>query len=183
MNIDDIRRLQRLGYTTDAYGQAITGGTQLAQSFRSKDAADFQADQLDVNAGNTRASAQRVAENEAERADLVASRALAVAAASGGGASDPGVVSIMAKMASEGAYRQQTALYEGNSRAVAMENAANAKRFEGKQARVNGALSAAGSIFGASTTLMKGEAKDASLFARFGMGAPVNTYGMDRGFD
>jgi hypothetical protein len=187
MDIEDILRLQRLGYKTDAFGQGVGAGNQFLQGFQAKQAADFQARQLDRNASNARATSQYAAENEADRAQLIASRALALAAASGGGASDPGVVSIMAKTAQEGAYRQQVALYEGESRAQAMELAADTRRYEGKVARNNGILNAAGSIFGATTTLMKGDAGNESLYKRFGMGAPTGpgtaSWGLDLGID
>jgi hypothetical protein len=48
--------------------------------------------------------------------DLVASRALAVAAASGAGVSDPTMVRVIANARGEGAVRAATALYEGQAR-------------------------------------------------------------------
>lgn len=82
--------------------------------------AKFQADQLRTNAGQVQASAQREAIDIDREAQLRASRALAVAASSGGGASDPTVINLIAQNASEGAYRKAVALYEGGEQARAM---------------------------------------------------------------
>lgn len=79
--------------------------------------ADFQSNQLRVNAGQAQASAQREAISIDRETQLHASRALAVAASSGGGASDPTVVNLLAQGAADGAYRKAVALYEGDDQA------------------------------------------------------------------
>lgn len=66
------------------------------------------------------AASQRQALEEHRQADLVASRALAVAAASGAGVSDPTVVDIISRTKGEGAYRAAVALYEGEERSRSM---------------------------------------------------------------
>ncbi len=82
--------------------------------------AGFQADQLRTNAGQAQAAAQREAIDIDRQVQLNASRALAVAASSGGGASDPTVVNLIAQSAADGAYRKAVALYEGDEQARAM---------------------------------------------------------------
>lgn len=60
------------------------------------------------------ASSQRKALNERRQAQLVSSRALAVAASSGAGASDPTVLDIQAGIQGQGEYNAMAALYEGH---------------------------------------------------------------------
>lgn len=91
----------------------------------------FEAEQLEQQAGQTVAASQRNAMEERRRANLAASRALAVAAASGGGASDPNVVRIIAGLKGEGSYRAGVALYKGEDEARKLRMAGKAKRFEG----------------------------------------------------
>lgn len=172
MNYDDMLRLSKAGYTLDATGQAVGAGLEFASGLQFADAASFQASQLRQGANAALATSQRQAVDQDRQTQLITSRALAVAAASGGGASDPGVVSIIARDAQEGAYRRQVALYQGEDRARALNLAADVKGYEGRSAAVNSGISAAGQIFSAGTTLMKGQIKDSSLKLRFGMGAP-----------
>ena len=134
-------------------GKALeAGGTLLGASGEAKQLRG-EADQLDEQAGRTRASSQRQAMEERRQARLVASRALAVAAASGGGADDPTVVNLIANTEGEGEYRALTALYNGNEDALGMEAQAKAKRREAKNVKTASYLKAAGSIIGAGSTL------------------------------
>jgi hypothetical protein len=181
---EDAIALKRTAVNIGLTGDLMTAIGAATHGLQTEDAADFQAEQLRANAGQAQASGQRRAADVDQRAQLVASRALAVAAASGGGASDPGVVSIMAGIAQEGAYRRSVALYEGDARAAALETAANGKDYEGDSARVHGLASAVGLVINAGTGYFKGRAATtlmeanagqqggASLFNRFGMGAP-----------
>lgn len=107
-----------------------------------------EARQLDAKAGTTRATSQRDAIEEARKARLLSSRAVAVAAASGGGVDDPTVLNILAGIEGEGEYRMNAALYGGEEEALGMEAAANARRREAKNVRKASKFSAAGSILG-----------------------------------
>ncbi len=173
MDMNDLMRINRTGYTLDAMGQAIGAGGELLHGMQYRDAAHFQAEQLRQGAENAIGSATLKAAEADRITSLQNSRALAVAAASGGGASDPGVVSLLAKNAEEGAYRRQVAMYEGQDRAQGMRLAADARDYEGKAGRVNAFENAAGSLFSATTTTIKGQAKD-SFYAKYGMGSPTN---------
>lgn len=86
--------------------------------------AQTMAAQLRQNANATRASAQRESINQQRQTQFMTSRAQAVAAASGGGASDPTVVNNIANIEGEGEYRRLTALYNGESQATGQENQA-----------------------------------------------------------
>lgn len=173
MDMNDLMRINRTGYTLDAYGQAIGAGGELLHGMQYRDAAHFQAEQLRQGAESAVGAATLRASEADRMTQLQNSRALAVAAASGGGASDPGVVSLLARNAEEGAYRRQVAMYEGVSQKQAMRLAADAKDYEGKAGEINSFENAAGSLFGATTTLMKGQARD-TLYAKYGQGSPAD---------
>ncbi len=174
--LDEIIDLNRSGYQADAFGQAFGAASHYRFGQQARQGAEYEAAQMRQNAGEAQASAQHAALDVDRQSQLIASRALAVAAASGGGASDPGVVSLMAKYAQEASYKKAVALYGGDERARAMNAQADAKQFEGKNVALNSDMVAGSQLFGATTTLMKGSAKDSSLYQRFGMGAPTNGY-------
>lgn len=79
-------------------------------------------------AGDERATSQRAASEERRRARLVESRARAVAANSGAGASDPSVLNLMADLSAEGEYRALTRMYEGETSAQSLEMEARERR-------------------------------------------------------
>ncbi len=174
--IDDIIDLNRTGYRSDAFGQILGAVSHYQFGQQARAGAEYEAAQMRQNAGQALAASQHAALDVDRQSQLVASRALAVAAASGGGASDPGVVSLMAKYAQEGAYKKAVALYGGEEKALAMNAQADAKQYEGKNVALNSDMVAGAGLYGATTTLMKGGAKDSSLYQRFGMGAPTNGY-------
>lgn len=101
-------------------------------------AAQFTAAQYDQNAGQSVAASQRAALEERHKATLLASRALAVAGAGGGGVSDVSVTHIIADLQGRGAYDASVRLYQGEDEARRMRMAAAAKRFEGQIAEEGG---------------------------------------------
>lgn len=112
-------------------GEQSAAADELAAA-RKRAAADFTATQLRSRAGQVVAVAQRGAEEELRRARIVQSRGLAVAAASGGGVSDPTVVRMLGRVAGEGAYRAATVLYSGEESARVMRMQADAANYEGE---------------------------------------------------
>ena len=128
---------------------------------------DFQARQSEQNAGTAIAIAQRQAEESKRQGRYVASRALAVLAASGGGASDPGAVRILANAEAEGAYRAQMAVYEGESKARALRMEATAARASGQNAVASAASRANAYLIGGTSRGLT-----ASLFQRYGGNGP-----------
>lgn len=132
-------------------------------------AAEFEAGQLEVQAGQEQAAGQRGALQEDRQNKLVQSRAIALAASSGGSATDPTVLRIVGGIASEGAYRQHVALYQGEEKARQLRIAAAADRLSGDisaGATIASAraieLQTAGSVLGQAS----------SMYARFGYGSP-----------
>lgn len=110
------------------------------------------------------AVSQRQALEERRQADLAASRALAVAASSGGGASDPTIVDILSRTKGEGHYRARVALYEGQAKSRAMRmSAAGGGDFDA------GSSISAGYNAAALGRLARG---GMSLYAKYGMNGP-----------
>ena len=132
-------------------------------------AAQFEAEQMEQVAGQSIAASQRDAAEEKRRADLVASRALALAAASGGGASDPTIVRIIANLKGEGSYRSAVALYRGEEQARRYRMGAKAKRFEGAMAEDSGLKEQYAHEIAGTAALM---GTSSSLFGRYGGGGP-----------
>ena len=95
--------------------------------------AKYRAAQQEQNAGQQIAESTVAAQEQQRKSDLIASRAIAVAAASGGGVLDPTVVKILQGVAGEGALATATELYNGQEVARGMRADANATRFEGRQ--------------------------------------------------
>ena len=163
--------------TTDVGAALFSAITQLQAGNQARAALNFQAGQLRVNAGQAQASAQRQAADVDRQSQIIASSALAHAAASGGGASDPTVVNLIARNAQESAYRKAVALYGGDDEARSMLMQADAKQYEGKLAKSNATQNALATGYGVRSTLMKGMARDSSLYQRFGAGGPQATAG------
>lgn len=131
--------------------------------------ADWKAKQEEQSAGTAIAIAQRHAEEARRQSRYVASRALAVLAASGGGASDPGAVRILANADAEGAYAAQVAIYEGEERARALRAEAAATRAGGINADIAARGRATGYLMGGATRAIGGYV---SLREKYGGGGP-----------
>lgn len=97
-----------------------------------KKAAEFEAVQMEQEAIQAVGTGQRAAMAENQRTRLAESRAIALAAASGAGASDTTVVNLIADIAEEGSYRASVARYEGDERARKLRLGAKTRRFEGE---------------------------------------------------
>jgi hypothetical protein len=167
-----------IGAVSDAGGNILSAISHLQFGMQAQRAAEYQAAQLRQNAGEAMASAQRQAFDVDRQSAYTVSAALASAAASGGGASDPTVVNLIARNAGEFAYRKAVALYQGEDKARLMNMQASAKEYEGKNTMVNSALVGGANVFRAGTTLMQGEARGASMLSRFGGdGPPVRQWG------
>lgn len=158
--------LSQAGTGLQVFGRVFGALADLDAGSQARRAAEFRAAQLRVNAGQAMAASQRDAYTAEQQAKRVASRALAVAAASGGGASDPTVVNLISGIAAEGAYRQAVALYQGQEQARAMENQARATEYEGKLAKQAGVRNAIGGFIGAGATAVAGEARTRDMIAR-----------------
>jgi hypothetical protein len=150
-------------------GYLESGKQARKEGERRQAAAEFAAWQAEEQAGTAIAISQREAKEAQRLGDIEASRALAVAAASGGGVSDPTIVRVLANVKGESAYRANVALYEGEARARQLRLDAAAGRVSGAYAKEEGLarqrsyqLAAVGSAF----------SSGASLYTRYGMNGP-----------
>ena len=156
--------------------QAADAQKQAGQA--QKQASDFTAGIETQQAGQARATSQRQAIQERKKADLVQSAALARAAASGGGASDPSVVNILSDIEGKGEYNAMTALFNGEERARGLETDASLKRFEGDQALTGAGMKADATLMSGFGTIL-GSSGTNSLYSKYGspVGGPGQNYG------
>lgn len=120
-------------------------------------AAKFEAQQLEQRAKEQEAAGQLSALEERRKSNILQSRALAVAGASGGGALDPNVLNIVSGLAGEGEQAFQSELFNARSRAGTLEAQAAGRRFEGKQAKTAGLIKGVSTAFsGLSSAAMGG---------------------------
>jgi len=161
--------MQVVGSIAGMVAARDAGRMARVQGERARIAAEFAAWQADEQAGTAIAISQRQAMEEHRQATLVASRALAVAAASGAGVSDPTMVRILANARGEGAYRASVALYEGEAKARTLRLDAAAGRVSGWDAQAEGATRDQGyALQGLGNTARA----TASLYAKYGGKGP-----------
>lgn len=130
-------------------GSTIIGGIAQARAGRAeRDAAYFEADQMESLAGEERAAGQRDAFEIDRQVNTLLSRGRAVAAASGAGASDSTVANVQADLATAGRARSDMANYTANARASALETQAEMRRRGGRASLTAGRLAAFGTIIG-----------------------------------
>lgn len=110
-----------------AMGQIGQGNALVEGAQRRQQAANFEAEQLRVNAGQAQASAQRDAFFEGQKADLLAS---SIRARMGAGASDPTGLNILSQVMARRAYNMQAALYGGQDKARLMEMQAKSRQYD-----------------------------------------------------
>lgn len=156
-----------IGNFLSGMGTGLSAAAQRAQGRQARMAADNEALQLDQSAGQAQAASQRGAEEERRRAQYAMSRAQAVAGASGAGATDPTVTSIIARIAGEGEYRALTDIYQG-------EDAARKLRYRGEMARWGGRNAERSGNLNSIATVLRGSS---SFFSKYGDGGPPGMSG------
>lgn len=144
---------QAIPFALMAASAGISAAGSIVGSKAESKALKAEADQLDAQAGRERATSQRAAMEQRRQSRLLASRAIAVGAATGG-ALDPTVLNIISRLEGEGEYRALSALYEGEEEAIGLENQAAARRREAKNVKKGGLLKAAGTIIGAGSDIV-----------------------------
>jgi len=150
-----------------AGGQYARG--QAAKSIAAQRAAvdEYEAKQLEQEAASSRGVGMRAAQDQIVNTEMINSTALARAAASGAGASDPTVMAIISRTAGMGAYRASLANYEGEAQARLDIMRAGALRYEGQAGIAGAAAGAQAADIGAGATLLSGAAKLSSMKDRF----------------
>ena len=157
-----------MGSFMSASGSLAAGRAARTAGAQQQAASEFESAQLEQQAGQAIAASQRVAADRAREGRLVQSRALAVAAASGGSASDPTVMRIIANINGEATYRQALALYQGDDKARQLLMGADAKRFEGAVAAQSGKAKQSAYRMAAAGSALAGAG---SLYTKYG-GSP-----------
>lgn len=129
---------------------------------------DFEASQMEMQAGQTRASSQRAAMEHRRQARLVNSRLQALAPGS-----DPTVARQSAEIAGEGEYRALSSLYEGEERARGLEAGALGRRYTGQAASTAGNIRGISTVFNNSRDLYSA---GSSLYEKYGRGGPSSQF-------
>lgn len=158
------------GAFLQAWGTLQGGRQARIAGERQKAAAEFEAIQEEEQAGIAIAISQRQAAEEARQGRYQASRALAVAASSGGGVSDPTIINLIARGRGEAVYRANVALYEGEAQARKMRLQAAATRVTGADLAAEGVRKQTGALFSAAGTVAE---RGLGLYAKYGMKGPT----------
>jgi hypothetical protein len=101
----------------------------------------------DRAASTSRATSQRDAITDRRKALLLQSRALAVAAASGGGVDDPTVSKLLADIGAAGEMNALGTLWEGSEIGAGLEREGRARRNEGRARAVSTILSEGSAMY------------------------------------
>lgn len=152
-----------------AGGQMQRGNTAVAVGQRTNLEDQFQAQQLQQNAGQEMASGEASAQSQNLQTGYIVSQALARAAASGGGTSDPTVVNNIAMLQGMGQQRAAIDRYNASSQARTMNLRAGALQFEGQQAQEDAAAAKRASDLSGFTTVLSGVAKTMAEKYQVGM--------------
>lgn len=163
--------------SSDSADASIESGEFTAQSYIAQ--GDYAAKQLRVNAGQDQAAAQVAAGEERRKYALLQSKALAFAAASGGGAVDPTVLKIISGLAGDGSLAVRSRLYAGDESARGKREQANAAEYN---ARINADATRRGAKNAADYYKTKGIGTVLSG-AKSAYDAGGFNFGTDSGFD
>lgn len=117
------------------------GGTLLGMQASSR-AAKIEQMQYRQQADATRAMASMNAAESLRQSQLAESRAIAIAAASGGGVSDVNVVNAIADLKAKGEFDAMSALYEGETQARSLDLRRKVTGWQSKISRTESLLSA-----------------------------------------
>lgn len=129
-------------------------GAARAQGVAQNNAAQYEAQQLDMNAASARAAGQRRMLDTQDQTRLLQSRAIANAAGSG---VNPGVGSPLATVggiAQRGSYKAAMDLWRGQNEATGLENQATGVRYSGNAALIGSQYAAAGTIAGGAGSML-----------------------------
>jgi hypothetical protein len=144
---------------------AVQAASTIAQGNAQKTAMNYQAAQLDQQAGQTRATSQRQAIEQQRTGAYALSRAQAVSAASGADPNSPTTENIEGNLAGESEYNQLTALFNGEERARGQEQQSQTDVYQGS-------LDKRASLYKAAGTIAQG---GETLYSKYGFGSPSGT--------
>lgn len=133
--------MSMIGSMTQASGTIAAGKAQQQNAY-------FQAAQLDQQADQSRAVAQRSALQDRKKAGLADSTLIARAAADGGSATDATAVTDATAIAGQGEYNALGDMFKGEDRARGQEDQAAGLRAGGDAALAGARSQASGTLFG-----------------------------------
>lgn len=154
----ELPALAIVGALFSAVGTIAQAGAMRDQAQAERNAANYKAQVENQKAMEERASAQRQALATGRKTALVQSQIQARAAASGGGADDPSVISLASGVEREGSYQSLYSTYLGESRGRGLEDQAVLDRYSGEMKASNLESNANATILGGF----------GSLFGKFG---------------
>ena len=134
-------------------GTVLSSFGHLFGGAEEKKSSDAEAEQIRKRAAARRAEGNRGAIEERRQAQHKLSRAQAVAAASGASLADPTFVNLAGDIEAEGEYRALSRLYEASEESEGLEAAAQARKREGRAARLAGGIGAVSTILTGAETL------------------------------
>lgn len=138
------------GQVLGGIGALVSAGGTIASGVAAKNAADFEAQQMEMKAQEERAAAQREAQAKKREGALVMSRQQALAAASGAGAGTdaPTIVRLMTDTAREAEFGANSVLYGGESRARGLIDTAKGRRMSGRASLLGSTIGGFGQAIG-----------------------------------
>lgn len=143
----------------------IAGGNAAADAgIRGQAAQEFKAKQEEQAAQESRAVSQRSALDKRHQATLLQSTIQARAAASGGGADDPGVLTLAGDVAGRGEYEALFDMYKGENRARGLIDQAAGSRMTGDALFAEGQAKKSASKMAALGTIIGGVGSAAGQF-------------------
>lgn len=141
------------GLTAGA-GTIMSGNAAAAAGQMGQNAKNYEAQQLNQNAVQERAVAQRQALDKARETTFALSGLQARAAASGGSAQDPTVVKLGGDIAGRGKYEALADMYQGENRARGLEAQAKGDIYTGEALKMEGDMKREASYFSAAGTVL-----------------------------
>jgi len=139
-----------------ALGSTLIGGVGAVASGASQASAmRAQADAAERQSKEVEASAQREAIQRRKEANLVLSRQQALAASSGGSATDTTILNLAGDTAAQGQYNVSSAVAEGQAQGAGLRDQAAIYRQNARQAMLGGFIDAGGTLLSGFSSYMK----------------------------
>lgn len=136
-----------------AAGSYVSAQGTLAAGKAADQAAKYEAAQLDIKAKEEQAAAQRDMFDQRREKELTLSKLQSNAAASGFSATDPTALALQDEIEKYGTYKEQMAMYGGQSRRTGIEAQAHGTRMTGAAKRIASRSEAGATILGGISTM------------------------------
>ena len=156
-----------VGTVLNAAGQVQSGQAARAAGIAQQQAADYQAQELTQQAGQTRAVAEQASINQRTNAAYVLSKVRANAAASGS-ATDPTAVDVAGQVGARGEYNALSEIYTGEEKARGLENQSALDIYTGQQEAEAGKYKQQAANLGALSSVLSGGGNLASKYGDAG---------------